>query len=58
MLIGSKDNDDIGPLGGLGVRHDLKTSFFSLGFRTGAILECHDNFDTRVTKVLRVGVPL
>ena len=56
--VGREQHDDVGPLGGLGVRHDLEALLLRLLARLGALTQANHNLHARIPQVLGVSMPL
>ena len=56
--IRSKQHDDVGPLSGLSVAHDLEASFFRLHSGCGVLAQADNNLHAGVAQVLRMRMAL
>jgi len=56
--VGKQDHDRVGPLGGVGNRHDRQAFRFGLGLRGRTLAQTNNDVDARLFEVERMGMAL
>ena len=56
--VGKQDHDCVGPLGGIGNRHDREAFRFGLGLRGRTLAQTNNDVDARLFEVERMGMAL